>query len=60
MHEVERGDVFHLCRCTAVFVTQPLDLIKNRMQLSGKPTLIIYITRVCNEKSCFCFMYIHK
>lgn len=25
-----------MCRCGAVFVTQPLDLIKNRMQLSGK------------------------
>ncbi len=25
-----------LYRCGAVFVTQPLDLIKNRMQLSGK------------------------
>lgn len=28
--------VFCLCRCSAVFITQPLDLIKNRMQLSGK------------------------
>lgn len=25
-----------LCRCSSVFFTQPLDLIKNRMQLSGK------------------------
>lgn len=34
------SDLLHpcwtLCRCGAVFVTQPLDLIKNRMQLSGK------------------------
>ena len=29
-----------MCRCTAVFITQPLDLIKNRMQLSGKSVCV--------------------
>ena len=35
-------------RCGAVFVTQPLDLIKNRMQLSGKCTWH-FLSAVCTS-----------